>query len=77
MRATRLWNALPNSLKKIECVDSFKKVLIDFLCFFLIFFVVFLLFDNFLFTTFNCTFYCCIFNCNLSDYSIYIFNCDC
>ena len=30
MRATRLWNALPNSLKKIECVDSFKKVLIDF-----------------------------------------------
>ena len=30
VRATRLWNALPNSLKKIECVDSFKKVLIDF-----------------------------------------------
>ena len=30
MRATRLWNPLPNSLKKIECVDSFKKALIDF-----------------------------------------------
>ena len=28
--ATRLWNAVPNSLKKIECVHSFKKALIDF-----------------------------------------------
>ena len=24
----------------------------------------------------NCTFYCCIFNCNFSNYSLYIFNCD-
>ena len=30
VRATRLWNAGPNSLKKIECVHSFKKALIDF-----------------------------------------------
>ena len=30
VRATRLWNAVPNSLKKIECVHSFKKALIDF-----------------------------------------------
>ena len=27
---TALWNAVPNSLKKIECVHSFKKALIDF-----------------------------------------------
>ena len=25
VRATRLWNAAPNSLKKIQCVHSFKK----------------------------------------------------
>ena len=30
VRATRLWNAVPNSLEKIECVHSFKKALIDF-----------------------------------------------
>ena len=31
VRATRLWNAaVPNSLKKIECVHSFKRGLIDF-----------------------------------------------
>ena len=30
VRATRLWNAVPNSLKKIECAHSFKKALIDF-----------------------------------------------
>ena len=30
VRATRLWNVVPNSLKKIECVHSFKKALIDF-----------------------------------------------
>ena len=31
VRATRLWNAaVPNSLKKIECVHSFKRALIDF-----------------------------------------------
>ena len=30
VRATSLWNAVPNSLKKIECVHSFKKALIDF-----------------------------------------------
>ena len=29
-RSARLWNAIPNSLKKIECVLSFKKALIDF-----------------------------------------------
>ena len=61
----RLWNAVPNSLKKIECVHGFKKAFIDFYaCSILLFFVVFLLFDNFLVTTFNCSFYCCIFNCN-------------
>ena len=30
VRAIRLWNAVSNSLKKIECVHSFKKALIDF-----------------------------------------------
>ena len=30
VRAIRLWNAVSNSLKKIECVRSFKKALIDF-----------------------------------------------
>ena len=30
VRATRLWNAVPNSFKKIECVHSFKKALNDF-----------------------------------------------
>ena len=30
VRATILWNAVSNSLKKIECVHSFKKALIDF-----------------------------------------------
>ena len=30
VRAIRLWNAVSNSLKKIECVHIFKKALIDF-----------------------------------------------
>ena len=30
VRATRLWDAVPNSLNKIECVHCFKKALIDF-----------------------------------------------
>ena len=30
VRAIRLWNAVSNSLKKIECVHSFKKALTDF-----------------------------------------------
>ena len=34
LRATRLWNAVPNPLKKNECVHSFKKALIDFLDFY-------------------------------------------
>ena len=31
VRATRLWNTVPNSLKKIECVHSFKKPLLPFM----------------------------------------------
>ena len=30
VRAIRLWNAVSNSLKKIECIHSFKKAFIDF-----------------------------------------------
>ena len=29
-RSARLWNTIQNSLKKIECVLSFKKALIDY-----------------------------------------------
>ena len=79
-RSARLWNAIPNSLKKIECVLSFKKALIDFFCIFLISFVVTYI-----------TFYLQFLNCILLLYflivislystsifnSAYVFNCNC
>ena len=34
VRATILWDAVLNPLKKVECVHSFKKALIDFLDFY-------------------------------------------
>ena len=66
---------MPNSLKTIERVHSFKKALIDFYVsntFSLLYFYGLITsYSQLLIVFFT------VFNCNFSDFSTYIFNCDC
>ena len=48
-----LWNVVPNSLKKIECAHSFKKVLIDFYASSLLSFYFYFLLSYFLITSYS------------------------
>ena len=66
---------MPNSLKKIERVHSFKKALIDFYVpntFSLLdFYYLITSYSQLLIVLFT------VLNRNFSDFSTYIFNCDC
>ena len=66
---------MPNSLKKIERVHSFKKALIDFYVpntFSLLdFYCLITSYSQLLIVLFT------VLNHNFSDFSTYIFNCDC
>ena len=68
-RSARLWNTIQNSLKKIECVLSFKKALIDFFCIFSISFVV--TFITSYLQIFKLYFTGVFFNCNFSLFYVY------